>query len=59
MAEVGGGICGGCNMTLAPNQVIALQKGETFEQCPRCQRMLYAAEVVRKIEEQRQQPPPA
>lgn len=47
------GICIGCNMTLAPNQVIAVQRAETFEQCPRCQRMLFAPEAVKKLEESR------
>ena len=57
MAEVQQSICAGCNTSLPPNQCIAIQKGETFEQCPRCQRMLYAPEVVRKIEERQQQSP--
>lgn len=39
-------ICGGCNTSLRPNQVIAVIRGETFEQCPRCQRLLYSPELV-------------
>lgn len=53
IVEVQGEICSGCNMSLPPNQVIAVQRAETFEQCPRCQRMLYAPEAVKKLEEAR------
>lgn len=41
-----GSICGGCNTSLRPNQVIAVIRAETFEQCPRCQRLLFAPEVL-------------
>jgi predicted nucleic acid-binding Zn-ribbon protein len=40
-------ICAGCNTSLRPNQVIAVLRGETFEQCPRCQRLLYSPEVLK------------
>jgi predicted nucleic acid-binding Zn-ribbon protein len=53
IVEVKEGICIGCNTSLPPNQNIAVQRAETFEQCPRCQRLLYAVEVVKKIEEAR------
>jgi predicted nucleic acid-binding Zn-ribbon protein len=45
------GNCTGCNTSLPPNQVIAVQKAETIEQCPRCQRLLYAPEILRRAEE--------
>ncbi|MDH5674916.1 MAG: C4-type zinc ribbon domain-containing protein [Myxococcales bacterium] len=35
------GICQGCNTSLPPNQAIAVQRGETFEQCPNCNRILF------------------
>lgn len=40
-------ICAGCNTSLRPNQVIAVLRGETFEQCPRCQRLLYSPVVLK------------
>lgn len=35
-----GGSCGGCNMKLLPQLYIILQRGETVEQCPACNRIL-------------------
>ncbi len=55
VVEVQGEICAGCNTALPPNQVLAINKGETLEQCPRCQRMLYAALAMRKAEEEQAQ----
>lgn len=45
------GICIGCNTALRPNQNIAVQRCETFEQCPRCNRLLYSPHVIAKAEE--------
>jgi predicted nucleic acid-binding Zn-ribbon protein len=45
------GICGGCNTALRPNQVIAVLRGETFEQCPRCQRLLFSLEAIKGHED--------
>jgi predicted nucleic acid-binding Zn-ribbon protein len=45
------GICGGCNTSVRPNQAIAVLRGETFEQCPRCQRLMFSPEAVRGYEE--------
>lgn len=45
---VRGGICAGCNTALPPNQAIAVQTGETFEQCPRCHRLLFAPTAAAK-----------
>ncbi|MEW5855318.1 MAG: C4-type zinc ribbon domain-containing protein [Myxococcota bacterium] len=36
-----GGVCKGCNMGLPPQMFIRVQRGETVEQCPACNRMLY------------------
>jgi uncharacterized protein len=33
--------CGGCHMVLPPQQVNAIHRAETIEQCPRCQRFLF------------------
>lgn len=41
VVAVKNGTCGGCFVALPPQQIIAVQRGETFEQCPRCQRMLF------------------
>lgn len=40
-------ICGGCNTALRPNQVVAVLRGDTFEQCPRCQRLLFPPEALK------------
>ncbi|MDD9936974.1 MAG: hypothetical protein OXT09_25410 [Myxococcales bacterium] len=45
------GICIGCNTALRPNQNIAIQRHETFEQCPRCNRLLYSPHTIAKAEE--------
>lgn len=37
---VKGESCVGCNVSLAPQQVIKVQRGESVEQCPNCQRFL-------------------
>ena len=50
------GICTGCNTSLRPNQTIAVLRGETFEQCPRCQRLLFSPDAA-KGGEQAPQPP--
>jgi predicted nucleic acid-binding Zn-ribbon protein len=44
------GICGGCNTAVRPNQAVAVLRGDTFEQCPRCQRLLFSLEAVRSYE---------
>jgi predicted nucleic acid-binding Zn-ribbon protein len=44
------GICTGCNTSLRPNQTIAVLRGETFEQCPRCQRLLFSPEAAKNAE---------
>jgi predicted nucleic acid-binding Zn-ribbon protein len=45
------GICGGCNTSLRPNQAVAVLRGETFEQCPRCQRLLFSPEAIKGYEQ--------
>jgi predicted nucleic acid-binding Zn-ribbon protein len=48
MAAVKDSTCSGCFVVLAPQQVIALQRGEEFAQCPRCQRILYSPGALAK-----------
>jgi predicted nucleic acid-binding Zn-ribbon protein len=45
------GICGGCNTSVRPNQAVAVLRGETFEQCPRCQRIMFSPEAIKSYEE--------
>jgi predicted nucleic acid-binding Zn-ribbon protein len=52
------GICGGCNPSVRPNQAIAVRRGETFEQCPRCQRLLFSPEAIKAYEDAKAAPPP-
>lgn len=35
------GVCGGCRMHLPPQLYNTLQRAETIEQCPNCQRIVY------------------
>jgi predicted nucleic acid-binding Zn-ribbon protein len=51
-AAMKGGICVGCHTSLPPNQTIAVQRGETFEQCPRCQRFLFLPDLLGKKQEE-------
>jgi uncharacterized protein len=50
------GICTGCNTSLRPMQTIAIMRGETFEQCPRCQRLLFSADALKAPEPAEGQP---
>lgn len=42
MSEIKGGCCVGCNVAISPQQGIRVQRAETMEQCPNCQRFLYS-----------------
>ncbi len=50
------GICAGCHTSLPPNQTIAVQRGDTFEQCPRCRRLLFSPDALKKHAEGQTQP---
>ena len=50
-APVKSGICAGCHTSLRPQQVVAALRGETFEQCPRCQRFLFSPEALKGPQE--------
>ncbi|MGD8858968.1 MAG: C4-type zinc ribbon domain-containing protein [Myxococcales bacterium] len=43
---VRGDVCTGCHTALTPSQSIAVKRGETFEQCPRCNRLLFSTTVM-------------
>lgn len=40
--------CTGCNMGIPPQTFIRVMRGETFEQCPSCSRILYAEGLVQQ-----------
>jgi hypothetical protein len=50
------GICGGCNTSVRPNQAVAVRRGDTFEQCPRCQRLLFSPEAIKAYEDAKNAP---
>jgi predicted nucleic acid-binding Zn-ribbon protein len=41
------GICRGCNMRIPPQLHNILRSGATIESCPSCQRLIYAAELMK------------
>lgn len=45
VSTVKGGSCLGCNVSLAPQLVIKVQRGESLEHCPQCQRFLYSGQL--------------
>jgi len=51
VVSITGDCCGGCHMVLPPQQVNAVQKAETLEQCPRCQRFMYYSESFNQKDE--------
>jgi predicted nucleic acid-binding Zn-ribbon protein len=48
MSAVKNSTCSGCFVVLAPQQVLSIQRGDEFAQCPRCQRILYSPEAIAK-----------
>jgi predicted nucleic acid-binding Zn-ribbon protein len=42
-----GTICGGCNTSLRPMQAVAVLRSETFEQCPRCNRLMFSPDALK------------
>ena len=40
VAEISGGICRGCNISIPPQMVAKLHDGRDLHQCPNCQRIL-------------------
>ena len=59
MAAIKEGSCSGCFVVLTPQQVIAIQRGDEFAQCPRCQRILYSPEAIAKHTDGAPSTPPA
>jgi predicted nucleic acid-binding Zn-ribbon protein len=51
VVSISGDCCGGCHMVLPPQQVNAVHKAETLEQCPRCQRFMYDLELFNREED--------
>jgi predicted nucleic acid-binding Zn-ribbon protein len=47
LVPVVNGICKGCNMRIPPQLHNILRSGATIESCPSCQRLIYAAEVMK------------
>lgn len=42
VSSIKAGSCVGCNVALAPQIAIKVQRGESIEQCPSCQRFLFS-----------------
>lgn len=50
VAKVADGTCLGCNMRLRAQHVVELQRCESIETCPNCQRMLVHGELIDSAE---------
>lgn len=46
IVPVVGGLCQGCNMRIPPQLFITLQRGQTVEQCPSCQRIIFWDKLI-------------
>ena len=46
LAPVVGGTCRGCNRNIPPQLNIVLQRADTIEICPNCQRIIYSSSAV-------------
>lgn len=46
VSKVEGTICSACHVSLPPQQMIKVRRGETLEQCPRCLRILYSSTTI-------------
>ena len=46
VASVVKGVCRGCHMTIPPQLNNVLARFDSVESCPRCQRLLYRAEIM-------------
>lgn len=52
LVPVVGGCCQGCNMRLPPQLYNVLQRGDTLEQCPSCQRIIFWDQLLAADEAQ-------
>lgn len=43
------GNCSGCHVAISPQQAIRAQRAETLEQCPNCQRYLFARSTLEAV----------
>lgn len=50
IVAVAGGVCGGCNIMIPPQDYNELQKGTQILSCPNCQRLIYWEEHVKTEE---------
>lgn len=46
VSKVEGIICSACHVSLPPQQMIKVRRGDSMEQCPRCLRILYSSTSV-------------
>lgn len=46
VSPVTGQTCGGCNRNIPPQLFIVLQRAESIETCPNCNRIIYSAQAV-------------
>ncbi len=46
IVPVVGGLCQGCNMRIPPQLFNILQRGQTVEQCPSCQRIIFWDKIL-------------
>lgn len=46
VSKVEGSICSACHVSLPPQQMMKVRRGDTMEQCPRCLRILYCTTSV-------------
>jgi predicted nucleic acid-binding Zn-ribbon protein len=46
VAQVVGATCRGCNRNIPPQLSIVLQRANSIEQCPNCNRIIYSADAV-------------
>ncbi len=50
VAKVSDGTCMGCNMRLRPQHVVEIQRYDSIETCPNCQRILVHEDLVKSAE---------
>lgn len=51
VADVPGGTCAACNLAVPPHQLQRVLRGETFESCQSCQRILISFDLFRPVPE--------
>ncbi len=46
VSKVEGTICSACHVSLPPQQMLKVRRGDSMEQCPRCLRILYSSTSI-------------